>query len=72
MNTLRIGIISALVLLSFTAASGPLGSGGVASCGNSLSVRDSLLRAQFAALDRAQPSDLGSLCTPYRNAAIAR
>lgn len=66
MKALRVCAISALVLLSFTAANGPAGSGNAAGCGTSLSIRDPLLRAQFAALDRHQAADFAELCASYR------
>jgi hypothetical protein len=72
MKALRLCAVSGLVLLAFAAASGPAGSDNVSGCGTSLSVRDPLLRAQFAALDRRQPAEFKQLCGTYRQAAISQ
>jgi hypothetical protein len=72
MQTLRLCAVTALALLTFTAASGPAGSDGIAGCGTMLTVKDPVLRAQFASIDRAQPTDLVRLCTVYRQAAVSQ
>jgi hypothetical protein len=68
MQTLRLCALATLALLTFTAASGPAGSNGIAGCGTMLSVKDPALRVQFAGSDRSQPSDLVRLCTASRQA----
>jgi hypothetical protein len=68
MKTLRLCAVSGLVLLAFAAASGPVGSSNVSGCGTSHLVRDPILRAQFAALDRSQPAEFKQLCGSYRQA----
>jgi len=72
MQTVRLCALTILVLLTFTAASGPAGSNGIAGCGTMLTVKDPVLRAKFATIDRAQPTDLVRLCTLYRQAAVAQ
>jgi hypothetical protein len=72
MKTLRLCAVSGLVLLAFAAASGPVGSNNVSGCGTSLVVRDPVLRAQFAALDRTQPAEFKHLCDSYRQPAISQ
>jgi hypothetical protein len=69
MKALSIVAVSGLVLLSFTAASGPAGSVNAAGCATSQAVRDPLLRAQFAALDRTQPAEFAQLCAISRQTA---
>jgi hypothetical protein len=68
MKSLRVWAVAALVLLSFTAASGPAGSNNVAGFGASIGVRDPLLRVQFAALDRSRPAEFARLCATSRQA----
>ncbi|HEY0567177.1 MAG TPA: hypothetical protein VGD13_03460 [Xanthobacteraceae bacterium] len=68
MKALSLVAVSGLVLLSFTAASGPAGSVASSGCATSQTVRDSMLRAQFAAVDGAQPVEFPQLCALSRQA----
>jgi len=69
MKTLRLCAVSGLVLLAFAAAFRPVGSNYVSACGTSFLVRDPVLRAQFAAVDRTQPGEFKHLCGTYLHAA---
>jgi hypothetical protein len=72
MKTLRLCAVSGLVLLAFAAASGPVGSNNVSGCSTSFVMRDPVLRAQFAALDRTRAAEFKHLCGTYGQPAISQ
>lgn len=66
MKSLGVFAVTGLVLLAFTAASGPAGSVNGSGCATSQPVRDPILRAQFAAVDRTLPAEFAQLCASSR------